>query len=379
MKAYDDDTPERRRFLTMEMALLVVGTSGNAFLSVALGSRRKLATASFAYLHMLSVFQMFFFLLPYSIWLVSVRCYNSSPWLAYKLWPALCSVFYFLIAAVYLCYVLRLQLIVLFLHIGRTWNSYVHIAWRKLYWILPLSIIVYITIFYEYRVVSPHCLCIGCSKDIDLVQLSEFGQTEVRKIQLVRRLPFYAHCLALVFYTSFMFWQGFLCCRKHSLHIAKHLPFFRNLRTIISAIMISQSLAHIQTFGHYRRLSTQYEQVFLSAISYAMTPYLIFLLSGTVREHCCKVALYYIRAIFLASDGNRFPVKAYHFKSRLEAENSEIDDRHFGCGRIFTQRPSSDLHVHFAVPLLKVSVIDENNHPEYITCFSGNGRITRNL
>ena len=83
------------------------------------------------------------------------------------------------------------------LQLGRTWNSYSWIAWRKLCWMLPLAVIVFIALYSEHELVPRHRVCIGGIVKFVHYRLSEFGRTEAAKINFIWRLPTYLHWFVL--------------------------------------------------------------------------------------------------------------------------------------------------------------------------------------
>ncbi|KHN76308.1 hypothetical protein Tcan_06908 [Toxocara canis] len=341
--------------------------------------RKKLNTASFVYLRIQAIFQLLFFLLPFPLSILCEFDTHGDSWLSANFLPAFFSTSHMIIGTICCCFVCRLQLIMSYLRRSRTWNSYAWIAWRKVCWVVPITVAISASLCFEFHVESHRCTSPDGRrmKLVGVARPSEFGRTSSVKIGIIKALPTIIYWLTLLCLLIYFLYELRLRPRAGSPITKKHLPFLSNIRPFLIALIIALSIVHIPSTIAYARRDdlNQKFKLLLYASSYASPPFLTLAISGALREHFRMTVNHYLAE---RSQEHSDPqlTSVYTSRrllseaptcSRLETENSEVDDRHFG-GRRSTVREA--LHadavhrVRFAMPTSLPSVIveeDEND------------------
>ncbi|VDL72551.1 unnamed protein product [Nippostrongylus brasiliensis] len=189
---------------------------------------------------------------------------------------------------------------------SRRWNSLAWVAWRKICWILPFGVIVNVSLCFEYNLDYDFCVIGNRPHAIGRARLSETARQDHIKMEI------------------------------GSPYAAKHAPLFANLRPMLLALIVSQSVVHQpSTFCAVNQCNIDdATKLILYAFAYSLPFPLMLMMSTTFRSHLFHILTNYVHSRSKIRKDSTLRKVTKHITravaySKLEMENSEIDNRNY--------------------------------------------------
>ncbi|EYB98361.1 hypothetical protein Y032_0132g1742 [Ancylostoma ceylanicum] len=356
--------------VTTQLSLIIIGIISNLLLLLQFSGRAKLGTASFTYIRIIAIAQFIFFIVPFPLKILTEHYQRGQTWIATNFLPVVIGLFHFAISSLCLCFAFRLQLLLNYIRRSRRWNSLAWVAWRKICWILPFGVILNVSLCFEYNLDYDFCVIGNRPHAIGRARLSETARQDLIKMEVIRFTPSVVYWLAVFCCICFIISERCLLPQLGSPYAAKHAPLFANLRPLLLALMASQSIVH-QPYTMCALQTCRIDEeskLILYGLSYSLTFPLMLLMSTTFRSHLFHILTNYVHARSKARKDSAFRKVTKHITravaySKLEMENSEIDNRNYNI------RPQSlramlkedaIYRVRFAMPQ-SVGVIEEED------------------
>ncbi|EGT48597.1 hypothetical protein CAEBREN_08759 [Caenorhabditis brenneri] len=360
--------------IILHLILIVGGLISNICLHFMFSGRPKLGTASFAYIRIIGMFQLAFFITPFPLKILTDHYQAGRTWIAANFLPVLLALFHFVISTLCLCFTIRLLLLLNCIRRCRRWNSVSWVAWQKIFCLLPFGTIVNVPLCFEWVIDYEQC---SYGKELYAIgrpHLSEAALQNHIKTDLIRSLPTFifwvtAFC-TLVFFAA----EKCILPKLSSPYAAKHIPLFSNLQPLLIAFILSHSTVHVFTTFHilYDSKIAESTRNQMYGISYSLPFPIMLVISRTFRSH-----LFHLISNFFQGLARRPKMRkdsalrkmtsqiARHMAfSKLEMENSELDERLYSAKISNVRnilREDAVYRVRFAVPQQTVQIIQEED------------------
>uniref|UniRef100_A0A0K0DME7 G_PROTEIN_RECEP_F1_2 domain-containing protein n=1 Tax=Angiostrongylus cantonensis TaxID=6313 RepID=A0A0K0DME7_ANGCA len=293
---------------------------------------------SFTYIRIIAIVQFVFFIVPFPLRILTEHYQRGQTWVTTNFLPVVIGLFHFAITSLCLCFAFRLQLLLNYVRRSRRWNSLAWVAWRKICWILPFGVIVNMPLCFEYNLDYDFCM-IGYvynrSHAIGRAKLSETARQDHIKMEIIRFTPSAVYWIAVLCCVCFIVSERCLLPQFGSPYATKHAKLLANLRPILLALIISQSVIHKpNTFCAIRRCSIDdTTKLVLYGFAYSLPFPLMVTLSTTFRSHLFHILAKWMRSKELHNDSTlgkmTNSIRRAVAYSKLEMENSEIDSRNY--------------------------------------------------
>ncbi|ULT98041.1 hypothetical protein L5515_012781 [Caenorhabditis briggsae] len=364
--------------IILHLVLILGGLVSNISLHFMFSGRPKLGTASFAYIRIIGMFQLAFFITPFPLKILTDHYQAGQTWIAANFLPVLLALFHFVISTLCLCFTIRLLLLLNCIRRCRRWSSVSWVAWQKIFCLLPFGTIVNVPLCFEWVIDYEQCVFGKELYAIGRPHLSEAALQNHIKTDLIRIIPtiifwITAFC-TLVFFAA----EKCILPKLSSPYAAKHIPLFSNLQPLLIAFILSHATVHVYTTIHIlydlKIPDSTRNQMF--GISYALPFPIMLIISRTFRSH-----LFHLISNFF--EGLARPPKmrkdstlqkmtsqiARHMAfSKLEMENSELDERLYSNLKVNNMRSilrdDAVYRVRFAIPQQTVQIIQEEDNSE---------------
>ncbi|VDP04197.1 unnamed protein product [Heligmosomoides polygyrus] len=325
--------------VALQLTLIFVGIISNLCLLMQFSGRAKLGTASFTYIRIIAIVQFTFFIVPFPLKILTEHYQRGQTWIATNFLPVVIGLFHFAVSTLCLCFVFRLQLLLNYVRRSRRWNSLAWVAWRKICWILPFGVIVNVSLCFEYNLDYDFCVIGNRPHAIGRARLSETARQDHIKMEVIRFTPSLIYWLTVFCCVCFIVSERCLLPQIGSPYAAKHAPLFANLRPMLLALMVSQSVVHQPSTFCLRPGSLESARnLIFYGFAYSLPFPLMLTMSTTFRSHLFHILTNWFYAdVFRRSKVRKDStlrkvtkhitrVVAY---SKLEMENSEIDNRNY--------------------------------------------------
>ncbi|VDM64431.1 unnamed protein product [Angiostrongylus costaricensis] len=297
--------------------------------------------ASFTYIRIIAIVQFVFFIVPFPLKILTKHYQRGQTWVTTNFLPVVIGLFHFAVTSLCLCFAFRLQLLLNYVRRSRRWNSLAWVAWRKICWILPFGVIVNMPLCFEYNLDYDFCMIGKSPHAIGRAKLSETARQDHIKMEVIRFTPFTILNVicAVLCCVCFIVSERCLLPQFGSPYATKHAPLLANLRPILLALIISQSVIHKpNTFCAIRRCSIDdTTKLVLYGFAYSLPFPLMVTLSTTFRSHLFHILAKWISNVLQGASNpcakralklNSYIRRAVAY-SKLEMENSEIDSRNY--------------------------------------------------
>ncbi|KAF1759591.1 hypothetical protein GCK72_016058 [Caenorhabditis remanei] len=335
--------------------------------------RPKLGTASFAYIRIIGMFQLAFFITPFPLKILTDHYQAGRTWIAANFLPVLLALFHFVISTLCLCFTIRLLLLLNCIRRCRRWNSVSWVAWQKIFCLLPFGTIVNVPLCFEWVIDYEQC---SYGKELYAIgrpHLSEAAIQNHIKTDLIRTIPTIIFWITA--FCTFLFFAAEKCIlpKLSSPYAAKHIPLFSNLQPLLIAFILSHSTVHVFTTFHVLSNTKMPESTRnqMYGISYSLPFPIMLVISRTFRSH-----LFHLISNFFQGRISRRPkirkdsalrkmtsqIARHMAFSKLEMENSELDERLNNMRTIL--RDDAVYRVRFAIPQQTVQIIQEEDNSD---------------
>ncbi|WKY07634.1 hypothetical protein Q1695_007246 [Nippostrongylus brasiliensis] len=364
--------------VTLQLTLIFVGIISNLCLLMQFSGRAKLGTASFTYIRIIAIVQFVFFIVPFPLKILTEHYQRGQTWIATNFLPVVIGLFHFAVTSLCLCFAFRLQLLLNCIRRSRRWNSLAWVAWRKICWILPFGVIVNVSLCFEYNLDYDFCVIGNRPHAIGRARLSETARQDHIKMEVIRLTPSAVYWLAVLCSMCYIISERCLLPQIGSPYAAKHAPLFANLRPMLLALIVSQSVVHQpSTFCAVNQCNIDdATKLILYAFAYSLPFPLMLMMSTTFRSHLFHILTNYVHSRSKIRKDSTLRKVTKHITravaySKLEMENSEIDNRNYNLRPHSLQamlKEDAIYRVRFAMPQ-SVGVIEEEDE-------SGDQRLT---
>ncbi|CAI2349851.1 unnamed protein product [Caenorhabditis sp. 36 PRJEB53466] len=370
-------SPVDTTHIILHLTLIFGGLLSNTCLHFMFSGRPKLGTASFAYIRIIGMFQLAFFITPFPLKILTDNYQAGRTWIAANFLPVLLALFHFVISTLCLCFSFRLLLLLNCIRRCRRWNSVSWVAWQKIFCLLPFGTIVNIPLCFEWVIDYEQCIYGDQLYAIGRPHLSEAALQNHIQTNLIRTFPTIIFWLAAICALVFITAEKCILPKLGSPYAAKHILLISNLQSLLLSLILSHATIHlIKTFHILYDLEiTESISNQIYGISYALPFPIMLILSRKFRSH-----LFHLISNFLQGLARRPRIRkgstfrkvtsqiARHMAfSKLEMENSELDDRIYTAklGNVRSLlREDVVYRVRFAVPQQTVQIIREEESDE---------------
>ncbi|EFO93565.1 hypothetical protein CRE_02616 [Caenorhabditis remanei] len=359
--------------IILHLILIIGGLISNICLHFMFSGRPKLGTASFAYIRIIGMFQLAFFITPFPLKILTDHYQAGRTWIAAK-FPSspprpvsFCHLY-----AMPMLYNPFVTFVELYTCKCRRWNSVSWVAWQKIFCLLPFGTIVNVPLCFEWVIDYEQC---SYGKELYAIgrpHLSEAAIQNHIKTDLIRTIPTIIFWITA--FCTFLFFAAEKCIlpKLSSPYAAKHIPLFSNLQPLLIAFILSHSTVHVFTTFHVLSNTKMPESTRnqMYGISYSLPFPIMLVISRTFRSH-----LFHLISNFFQGISRRPKIRkdsalrkmtsqiARHMAfSKLEMENSELDERLNNMRTIL--RDDAVYRVRFAIPQQTVQIIQEEDNSD---------------
>ncbi|KHJ96979.1 hypothetical protein OESDEN_03054 [Oesophagostomum dentatum] len=171
---------------------------------------------------------------------------------------------------------------------------------------------------------------------IGRARLSETARQDHIKMEVIRFTPTVIYWISVFCCMSFIISERCLLPQIGSPYAAKHAPLFANLRPLLLAVIAAQSVVH-QPSTFCAIQGCEIDEAFkliLYGLSYSLTFPMMLIMSTTFRSHLFHILTNYVHARSKVRKDSALRKVTKHITrvvaySKLEMENSEIDNRNY--------------------------------------------------